>query len=273
MNYKDIAKVEIVLPKWLILTKREKIITASVILSLGLLSTQLVPFYLTYRFIIGLGVLAYLLSLWALWEGLDKFKAVVLMILPMAFTLAVSSYYFLLPVRWLTRISVAVIFGLIFYTLLLSQNVFNVASIRTIPLYRVASTTVFVLTLITAYLLFNVMFSLNFAFYWNALMALVISFPLVLQVIWSIEMEGLSPLVLTYSIVISLITAEIGLALSFWPISNAMASLVLSTSLYTTVGMSTHHLRERLSRGVVLEYIGWGILVFFIAFLSTSWIG
>lgn len=273
MNFKDIAKIEVVLPQWLILTKREKIIVSSVIISLGLLSTQLVPFYLTYRFIVGLAVLAYFLSLWALWEGLDKFKAVILMILPMAFTLAISSYYFLLPVRWLTRISVASIFGLTFYTLLLSQNVFNVASIRTIPLYRVASTTVFVLTLITAYLLFNVMFSLNLAFFWNALMALIISFPLVLQVIWSIEMEGLSPLVLTYTLIVSLITAEIGLVLSFWPISNAMASLVLSTILYITVGLSTHHLRERLSRGVVWEYIGWGVLVFIIAFLTTSWTG
>ena len=255
------------------LDKRRKIIAASGILSLGLLSTQLVPFYLTYKFIYGLTFLAYLLSLWALWEGVSKLKAVVLMILPTFFALAVASYYFLLPVRWLTRLPVAAVFAVTFYTLLLSQNVFNVASIRTIPLYRAASTTVFILTLLTSYLLFNVMFSFNMFFVWNGVWVFLISFPLILHVVWSIDMEGLSSLVLVYSLLLSLVLAEAGLALSFWPISHTMASLVLSTLLFVTLGISTHALRDRLGRGVAWEYAGWGIVVFLIEVVATSWTG
>lgn len=253
--------------------KRQKIIIASAILSLGLLSTQLVPFYLTYRFIAGLAVLAFILSVFALWEGLNKLKVIVLMILPTLFTLAVASYYFLLPIRWLSRLSVATLFGLTFYTLLLSQNVFNIASIRTIPLYRVASTTVFVLTLITSYLLFNVLFSLDMLFIWNGVGAFIISFPLILQIIWSIDMEGLSGIVLVYSAVLALVLGEVALVLSFWPITNPMASLVLSTVMFITMGISTHTLRERLSRGMVWEYLGWGVLIFLVAILTTSWTG
>ncbi|MDO8498285.1 MAG: hypothetical protein Q7S44_00630 [bacterium] len=255
------------------LNKREKIITASVILSLGLLSTQLVPLYLTYRFIIGLSIAAYLLSLWALWEGINKLKAVILMILPTLFSLAVASFYFLLPIGWWTRIPVAFIFGLAFYTLLLSQNVFSVASIRTIPLHRVASTTVFILTLLTAYLLFNVVYSFNLLFIWNGVAVFLLALPLVLQVIWSIEMEDLSSLVVVYSLVLALILGELGLVLSFWPISKAMISLVLSTGLYVVLGVGTHHHRERLSRGVVWEYLGWGAAIFLIAAFTTSWTG
>lgn len=255
------------------LDKRRKIILTSGILSLGLLSTQLVPFYLTYRFIEGLTILAYILALWSLWEGINRLKAVVLMILPTFFTLAVASYYFLLPVRWLTRLPVAVVFAVTFYTLLLSQNVFNVASIRTIPLYRAASTTVFILTLLTSYLLFNVMFSFNMFFVWNGVWVFLISLPLILHVVWSIDMEGLSSLVLVYSLFLSLVIAEVGLALSFWPISHTMASLVLSTLLFVTLGISTHVLKDRLGRGVVWEYVGWGIAVFLIATVATSWTG
>lgn len=255
------------------LTKRQKIIITSVILSFGLLSTQLVPFYLTTRFIIGLATLASLLSLWALWEGLNKLKAIILLILPTLFTLAIASYYFLLPVRWLTRLPVAFLFGLLFYTLLLSQNIFNVSSIRTIPLYRVASTYVFVLTLITASLLFDVLFSLRLLFVWNALAIFLISFPLSLQIIWSIKMEGLDRSVLLYSSLLALIVAEVGLAVSFWPIFHAMTSVLLTTTLYLTVGISTDALRERLSRGVVWGYLRWGILVFLITALTTSWTG
>lgn len=255
------------------LDKRRKIILTAGILSLGLLSTQLVPFYLTYRFIAGLTLLAYLLALWSLWEGINKLKAVVLMVLPTLFALAVASYYFLLPVRWLTRLPVAAVFAVTFYTLLLSQNVFNVASMRTIPLYRAASTTVFILTLLTSYLLFNVMFSLNMFFVWNGVWVFLVSFPLILHVIWSIDMEGLSSLVLVYSLLLSLVLAEAGLTLSFWPISHTMASLVLSTLLFVTLGISTHALRDRLGRGVAWEYVGWGIVVFLIAVMTTSWTG
>src|SRR3989344_4923798 len=116
------------------LNKRQKIIITAVILTVGLISTQLVNFDLRFKFMVGLSLVSYFLSLWALLPGLDKTKLVVLMILPTFYTLAVASFYFLLPVRWLTRIPVALFFGLSFYLLLLSQNVFNVAAIRTIPL-------------------------------------------------------------------------------------------------------------------------------------------
>lgn len=257
----------------LTLHKRHKIVLTAILLSLGLLSTQMVPFYLTYKFIGGLTILAYLTSLWALWEGIDRLKAVVLMILPTLFTLAVASYYFLLPISWWSRLPVALLFGLAFYILLLSQNIFNVASIRTIPLHRVASTAVFVLTLITAYLLFNVIFSFNLIFFWNAILVFLLTFPLSLHLIWSIEMEGITTTILIYSLIVSLLVAELGLALSFWPISKAMVSLALSTTIFITLGIITHALRERLNRGIVWEYVGWGVLVFIIATLSTSWTG
>jgi hypothetical protein len=258
------------------MNKRHKIIITSSILPLVLLSTWFVPIsiYVTYKFFFigGLAVMAYLLSLWSLWEGMTKLKAVTLMILPTLFTLAMASYFFLLPVRWLA-FPVAIIFGLIFYTLLLSQNVFNVASMRTIPLYRVASTTVFVLTLITSFVLFNVIYSLNMLFIWNGVVVFLLSFPLILQVLWSIEMEGLTGLILVYTTVISLIIGELALALSFWPIFHPMASLMLSTALFITMGISTHVLRDRSSRSIVWEYVAWGILIFIIAVLTTSWNG
>lgn len=255
------------------LTKRHKIIISAAILTIGLLSTQLVPFYLIYRFIAGLTLLSIILTLVALKEDLNKLKAVILPLLPALFTLSVASYYFLLPVRWLTRLPVAFTFGIIFYFLLLSQNVFNVASERTIPLYRVASTTVFILTLITAFLLFNVLFSMHLPFYWNGLVLFALSFPLVLQMIWSIEMEKITPSILVYSLIISLIIGELGMALSFWPITNSMVALLLACGLYVTLGISTHSLRDRLTRNVIWEYIGWGILIFLIATITTSWTG
>ena len=266
------------------ITKRHKIIVTSILLTIGLLSTQLVNFNLRFKFLAGLGVLSCILSLWSLWEGIDepkgtfksltKTKTIMLMILPTFFTVAVASFYFLLPVRWLTRLPVAVLFGLMFYLLLLAQNVFNVASIRTIPLFRAATTASFLFTLLAAFFLYNVIYAFNLLFMWNFVAVFLISFPLILQVLWSIEMEDkVSAATLTQSFILSLILGEIALAFSFWPTPTTIWSLSLASSMYVLVGLSTQTLKERVSKRVVWEYLVLGAGILLISLFVTSWTG
>lgn len=256
------------------LTKRQKIIITSILLTIGLLSTQIVDFNLRFRFMAGLGVAAYILSLWALWEGINPTKAAVLMVLPTFYTLAVVSFYFLLPVRWLTRAPVAFIFGLSFYLLLLAQNVFNVASIRTIPLYRAASTASFLFTLLSAFFIYNVIHAFNLLFIWNGFSVAAVSFPLILQNLWAIEMRDKIPASLLFqSFILSLSLGELGVSFSFWPMSPVFWSLSLSSALYVLLGLTTQFLRGRATKRVVWEYAGIGAVVFVISFLTTSWAG
>lgn len=256
------------------LTKRQKIIISTILLTIGLLSTQLVDFNLRFKFLAGLGILAYILSVWALWEGLNWIKAIILMILPTFFSVAVASFYFLLPVRWLTRLPVATAFGITFYLLLLAQNVFNVAAIRTIPLYRAASTASFLFTLLSAFFMYNVIYAFNLLFLWNGVVVFLISFPLILQVLWSIEMEDrVSPSIVIQCFILSLILGELALSFSFWPMPTTIWSLSLSSTMYVLVGLTTQFLRGRISRRVVWEYLGIGAVVLIVSFLSTSWTG
>lgn len=258
----------------LTLTKRQKIVIASTLITIGLFMTQLVNiFFLRYRLVIGLAVLASILTIWALWEGITKLKAVVLLILPVFFTVGVASFYFLLPFRWLTRLPVVVLFGVSLYSLLLSQNVFNVASVRTIPLYRAASTVNFLFTLITSFFIYNVVYAMHTSFYLNGILIILISFPLILQVLWSLEMDNLTPQVLIYSGILAAVIGEVAIALSFWPIAPTMWSLSLATCMYVLVGIVTELFRDRLSRRVVWEYIAIGGVVFLVNFLTTSWVG
>lgn len=258
------------------LSKRQKIITVSILVSIGLLSTQLVDFSLRFRFILGLSVFSYIVVLWALWEGLNKTKAVVLLTLPTLFTLAVVSFYFLLPIRWLTRLPVAFIFGLLFYLLLLAQNVFNVAAIRTIPLYRAASTTTFLFTVFTAFCIYSVIGALNLPFYWNTVLTFVISLMLVLPILWSAEMKDLiDSEVLAQSIIISLVLAEISLVLSFWPTHSSIrpyaVGSALTSSIYVLLGLTSHYLKGRLTGREVVEYLIFGLIVWVMAYVITSW--
>ncbi|MBI2599328.1 hypothetical protein HYW43_00205 [Candidatus Daviesbacteria bacterium] len=256
------------------LNKRQKIIISTAILTIGLLSTQLVDFNLRFKFITSLAVLAGILSLWSLWGGLNLTKAVVLLILPVFFTTAVASFYFLLPIRWLTRLPVAATFGLMFYLLLLAQNVFNVAAIRTIPLYRAASTASFLFTLLSAFFIFNVVYAFNLLFLWNGVVVFLISFPLILQVLWSIQMEDrVSAANFIQSLVLSFVLGELALSFSFWPMPTTIWSLALSSSMYVSLGLTTQFLRGRTNKRVVLEYLGIGTIVLVVSFLTTSWTG
>lgn len=256
------------------LNKRQKIVLASVLLTIGLLSTQLVDFSLRFIFLGGLAVLAYVLSVWSLWEGLNFTKAFVLMILPTFFTIGIASFYFLLPIRWLTRLPVALVFGLTFYLLLLAQNVFNVASLRTIPLYRAASTASFLFTLLSAFFIYNVVFAFDLLFFWNGLIVAFVSFPLILQTLWSIQMEDrISAAIIVQSAVLSLILGELALGFSFWPMYPIIWPLTLSSAMYVLLGLVTGKLRGRLNKRVIWEYVGIGTVMFLVSFFTTSWIG
>ncbi|MBI2330509.1 hypothetical protein HYU94_03885 [Candidatus Daviesbacteria bacterium] len=256
------------------LNKRQKIVISTVILTIGLLSTQLVDFNLRFRFLGGLAILAYALSVWSLWEGLNLTKAFVLMILPTFFAAGVASFYFLLPVRWLTRLPVALLFGLTFYLLLLAQNVFNVASLRTIPLYRAASTASFLFTLLAAFFIYNVVFAFNLLFIWNGLIVALISFPLILQVLWSIQMEDrISGAIVIQSAILSLVLGELALSFSFWPMYPIIWPLTLSSAMYVFLGLATGILRGRTNKRVVWEYVGIGTVMFLVSFFTTSWVG
>ncbi len=256
------------------LNKRQKIILTSILLTVGLLSTQLVDFNLRFRFIAGLGILAYLLSLWALWEGINQYKAVMLLILPTLFTLAIASSYFLLPIRWLTRLPFAIFYGLLFYLLLLSQNVFNVASIRTIPLHRAASTAAFVTTIFTAVVVYDVIRTLDLNFPWNGLIVFCISFLLISQVLWSIKMEDkLSVEIIAQSFILALILGEFAIVFSFWPLFHAVWAIMLGVALYVLLGITTYYLQGRLKPGDVKWYLVMGSLIWIIGFIVTPWIG
>lgn len=251
--------------------KRQKIIIASLLVTIGfLLITQGVNIvFRRYYFIFLLGALSYIFSVWALWTGMTRLKFLVLFILPVFYTISVTSFYFLFPeVRWMTRIPVGIFLGLSFYALLLTQNVFHVASDRNIPLYRAATAVNFIYTIFTSTLIFSLVFSLNLPFYWNGILILLINFPLILQLLWSLRIENITSQMIVYSLISSLILGECVIALSFWNSVPLVKSLLLNTINYVFMGILIDVIQGRISKKVVLEYsgVGAGVFLFIVLF-------
>ncbi|OGV89952.1 hypothetical protein A2Z41_02885 [Microgenomates group bacterium RBG_19FT_COMBO_39_10] len=262
-------------PNFIILiSKRQRFIISAFLLSIGLLAIQFANISWRYQAIFGLTVLTYILSAWSLKEGLSGIEWLTVLILPTLFTSGVGLFYFLLPSSWLARLPIAVLYGLGLYALLLTENIFAVAAIRNIQLLRAAHAVGFLLTLLTGFFLYNTILSFRFSFWLNFVLVFIASLPLLIQGLWSINLEEkISQQIWFYSVALSLIIAEGALALSFWPVTVSASSLALITIMYVVLGLTQHQLSQRLFKRTINEYLLVGIVVLAVIILTTQWGG
>src|SRR3989344_5122032 len=257
------------------MTKRQKFVISSLLLASGFLMMQFfVVTSFRYQTIAGLTFLTAVFGVWSFWEGLGRNSTLLSFVLPTLFTLAVGLFYFLLPASWLSAVPILVLYTLGIYALFLTSNIYTVATARAIALLRTAHAFGFLLTLLTGFLLFDTLFSLKLGLLVNGVGSALISFPLLLQGFWSIDLERkLNYEVLFPAIAGALILAQIATALSFWPIFIPVAASSLTTVLYVVLGLGQAKLQQRLFVRTIKEYFLVGAVVFLTMFLTARWAG
>jgi len=256
------------------ISKRQQFVITTLLCAFGLLLTQIVSAEFRFVTVAGLSVITYLFCAFVLREDLAGIEWFTLLSLPTLFTAAIAVFYFLLPVRWLTRIPVVVIYAVCMYALLLTENIYNVAANRTIALLRAAHTVGFLLTLVAFFLLSQTVLSLRSNAIVNALGAGSVAFVLSFQILWSVVLAPvLDKRVLSISIVIACVIAQFAWILSFWPITITIEALFLTTCLYAVVGMGQQYLQDKLYKKTVTEFLIVTAIIFGIVILSTNWRG
>lgn len=254
------------------ISKRQKIILMSVFLTVIIVTVQTVPENLRLETIGVLALATVFLAVFALWGELWGIKYFLLLLLPVYFVAGASLFYFLLPVRWLTRVPFALAFGISIYLLMLTANIYNVAAARTIALLRAANAVGLLFSLVSTFFLVNVLFSLHFPFWGVVLGIVAIVFPLYLTQLWSYELSDfISRKVFVYAAVFTLVTAQIALALAFWPVAPIAAALAMATVMYVVLGLGQLDFSERLKRRVVYEHLGVALVVFVLIVASTRY--
>lgn len=254
------------------LTKRRKFILSSLLLTAGLLYTHFGQIENRYLVIGILSVLSIPLTIWSLMEALTLPIGLTSWILPAFFTAGVGLFYFLLPTSVISAVPVIILYFLGMYALLLSENIFAVASLRTIQLFRSALAVGFLLILVTSFLLFDTVLSFRLPFYLNALLVFCISFFLFLQGTWSVILEEkVSKRILLLSFCLSLAIGETALILSFWPLAITLGSLFLTALVYVFLGLIQASLTDRLFKKTIEEYMAVGVAVLFVLLFYTSW--
>lgn len=258
----------------LTLSKRQQFVAVTMMLTAGLLFTQIVPSDWRYPMVVSLSLAAYLGSAFGLREELTGVEWFTLLTLPTLFTAAVALFYFLLPVRWLTRVPVVIFYAVGMYALLLTENIYNVAADRSIALLRAAHSVGFLLTLITYFLLVSTVLAFRFPLPIGAFLVAVVSFFLIGQSLWAILLEeGVSRRIWQITGALAAILFELTWVFGFWPIKSILIALFLTTCFYSTVGMAQQYLVEKLYKKTVIEFFSVSVIVLVILMFATRWRG
>lgn len=258
--------------RFLSLEKRERFLIVTLILTIGMIVASSVWEDARLSVVIFLSCITYPLAYWGLREDIKGVEKITLFILPVFFTLSVTLFYFLLPVRWLTRLPAAVLFSVGLYALLLCVNIYNVSANRSIQLLRAAQSVGFLITLIVFFLMTNIVLSFRLPFFINFILVFLTSSFLFFQFFWAILLENkLSWKIIVYSLGCGLIVGELALSMSFWPVRTTISALFLTSIFYTLGGTLQQHLLDRLFASNIREYIWIPIVVFLLMILVTQW--
>lgn len=270
--------------------KRSKFIIVSLLLAIMLWMTQWVEADNRVQAIIAVSVVTYVLAAWALFEDLKGIEWLTILSLPVLYTFGAGLFSFFLPnnvprilgvrlnveaammVASVVRLLFWIGYGIGFYALMLTENIFSVAAIRTIQLLRAAHAVGFLLTLITGLFFYQALFSFRLPFYVIVPGVFVVTFLLFLQGNWSMQLkEGVGQRVILYSAIPSFISAQLALVLAFWPIEPLTAALCLVSFMYVMLGLSQQYIAGRLFRNQMIEYLVVAIVVLLSSVYITKW--
>ena len=255
------------------LSKRERLIISVIALSIGLFTIEHFLGISGIFFILSLAIMTNVLLFFSLYNDMQENFSWQIFILPFFFSLAFGLFFFLVPVRYLTRIFTTSLYGIGLYSLFLSQNIFTVSSIRTIALLSSARTVSFIMTLITYFFLSNVLFSLHLNYFFYVGLLTFYTVPLVTHSIWSHTFEKKLSANIQWTFILSLILIEIGSFLWFWPSTPTVLAIFLTGVFYTTIGLSQVWFDKRLFKSVLWEYIWVSAVTFVSLIVFSSWMG
>ena len=258
--------------KALKIEKRVRFVTSTILLTLIMLIATFFFFDRVFIFVPIFILASYFLTYFAVAEGIEGVEWLTLFIIPLTICLSFYFFYFLFPIRWLTRIPFIILFGISIYANLLVSNIFNVRVEKSLQLYRAAFSVNFLFQTIVVFLLFNSVFSFHLGFIPNFLISTIIIFCLSLQLYWSVKMLPVfDEEVYRYSALTALVTGEIVMIFSFIPVKGAIFALLLAAAYYSLSGLIYSHIDQRLFRETIREYLFVLGFVLVIVLLSIRW--
>ncbi len=255
--------------KFALIEKNQRMIISCIIISfLMLFSTffffDKAPIFIPI-FIIGV----YFLTFFSLLEGIEKIEWLMLFLMPVLFTAGAYIFYFLFPVRWLTRLPFLISYVISIYAIIRASNILNVGGDKNLQLYRAAFSVNYFFQTVTIFILTNFLFSMKQNFLINGVVVFIIGSLIGLQLFWSIKLNlNFDKTEILYGLLIGIVLAEEAIVISFFTLEISILALVITATYYSLSGLTYSYLDQRLFKETIREYVFVLIFVFGIALLT-----
>lgn len=253
------------------LSKRQKFVISVVVLSAGLFSSE----YLFSGYgVLFAGILAVVTDLFviiSLGDDLTGSFSVYPLVLPFLWSLSFGFFYFLAPSRLLTRIILTSIYALGMYSVLLSENIFVVGSIRTIALLSSARIVTFVISLVAYFFVSNTIFSFRLSIFPTLILFAFFTFLFLLSSIWTYTLGKDIKEDLLWNGILTVCLTEFAGMLWFWPTPATVFAIFMTAVFYIFTGLTHVWLDKRLFKSVLWEYLWVGIVAIFVLTWFSNW--
>lgn len=252
--------------------KRTRFIISTVFLTILLLISTFFFFDKAWLFIPIFIIAAYGATYFAVVEGIEKNEWVTLFFMPIMVTVSFYLFYFLFPVRWLTRIPFITFYAISIYAMFLVSNIFNVGGEKSLQLYRAAFSVNYFYQSLVVFLFSNLILSLKLNFFTSSILFLILGGSIATHLFWSIKLELFwEKHVVSFGLLVGLIMWQVGLITSFIPLQSSVIALLLSAIFYSIGGLVYLHLDNRLFKETVREYVFVLIFVIIIVICTINW--
>ena len=252
--------------------KRIRFVIATLSLSAIMLFSTFFLFDKFWIFIPILIVATFFFTFFAILEGIEKVEWTMLFIMPVLWSIVAYLFYFLFPVRWITRLPFMFSYGFSIYAILLASNIFNVGVARSLQLYRAAFSVNYLYQTVIAFLAFNVLFSFKQNIVVNGVITFGLIYALGIQLFWSVKPKVyIDRTVKNYAFIVAIIILQIMFLFQFLAIKSTIVALFLTACYYSLSGILYHYSDQKLFNQTIREYVFVVIFVFIIVFLSIQW--
>ncbi len=260
---------KIILKPLLKVRKRYRVVFSTFFLSFFFLFST---FFFSGKFLLFLFLLiifTYLAVYFSILEGIERVEWVMLFLMPVYVVAVLYVFYFMFPVRWLTRLPFLFIFGVSVYSMLLTSNILNEGVEKALQLYRAAFSINYLFQSIVVFLLGTVIYSFARGPFFNVFLIAILTYPLALQFVWSIKLNlSLEKEDFRYAVLLTLIPSEVAFLFSFAPLSAVVFGLLVSAFYYYTAGYIYLLIEKRLFPETLREFNI--VLILVVIFLLLS---
>jgi len=170
--------------------------------------------------------------------------------------------------RFFAQFTASIVIAATVYVLILTSNILNIGYLEKIPLTQAGRAAHYVLTLVSTYLFFSIIFSNTLPAIIKLASVLAISYLFSSIALWTIDLKFkqrfLSSIGIAYMMFI------FAFVLLIWPISSEYLSLIMSLVYYIALGVALE-IREVLSNRIWVEYGLLYTLIVLILFIISNW--